>query len=266
MDQMNKHETQTSRKSLNDADKETQRYFRQMLSKYEQMTNEMEILEQKMQSCDTYPYDDWAKLRIQYDKLEEETELYRLHMIEEYNAYQNDDSSMDGQETTTTDTQPEIEPKSENEREQIDVKKSDDEMNQIIESVETESYADDLLQVQQQQEPQYQTIFQQQQDVQQVQPRIQAPQQLPQSQQQQRKSQDSMIKMTDIYKKEDKLWQTVISEIEGRNIKPMEIYTRDELTLGQEQMSPVKVEKADTFRGGTELIFNPRKIKLQFEE
>ena len=64
--------------------------------------------------------------------------------------------SMDGQEsTTTTETQPEIEPKAENEQEQIDVKKSDDEMNQIIKSVETENYVDDLLQVQQQQETQY---------------------------------------------------------------------------------------------------------------
>ena len=71
--------------------------------------------------------------------------------------------------------------------------------------------------------------------------------------------------MTDIYKEDEKLWQTVIGEIEGQNIKPDEIYTRDKLTLDQEQMSPVKVEKADTFRGGTELI-NPRKFELQFEE
>jgi hypothetical protein len=41
---------------------------------------------------------------------------------------------------------------------EIDNKKSDEQMHQIIESIETENPVDDLLQVQQQQEPHHQTV------------------------------------------------------------------------------------------------------------
>ena len=136
------------------------------------------------------------------------------------------------------------------------------------------------MKVPQQQEPQYQIIVQQKQDLQHVQ-QIQAPQL---QQELQWKSQVSSIKMTDIFEVEKKLWQIVNDEIEGQddifevenmlwqimdgeiedqNIKSMEIYTRDKLTLDQEQMSAVKVEKADTFRGGTELLLDPIKISLK---
>ena len=78
----------------------------------------------------------FAKLYNQREQLIEHLNWESL--MQEQESDQN--GSMDGQEsTTTTETQPEIEPKAENEQEQIDVKKSDDEMNQIIESVEAEN-------------------------------------------------------------------------------------------------------------------------------
>ncbi len=62
--------------------------------------------------------------------------------------------------------------------------------------------------------------------------------------------------MTDIHKKEEMTRKIVVSEIEGKNIKPDEIYTKDENMLDQQQMSAVKVEKVDTLWGGKWLRLN----------
>lgn len=106
---------------------------------------------------------------------------------------------------------------------EIDNKKSDDEMHQFIESVETENYANDLSQVQQQQlEPHHQTI----EDIvvetiiQVRQPKLQPPRQETSSQPKQLMSRDSPIKMVDIHERQAQLEQPVISEIEGQNNEP----------------------------------------------
>ena len=156
------------------------------------------------------------------------------------------DDSMDGQEPTI------------NIESEIDNKKSDEQMHQIVKSIETENSVDDLLQVQQQQEPHHQTvevvtiktIIQVQQSAQPQAPR-----------QQQSKSSDIQIKMVDDIERQAKLEQIVFGEIEG-NIELDADNKFDYVTLNLEQMEVIKVKRFDTFRGGTEFIYNPSVIML----
>jgi len=169
---------------------------------------------------------------------------------------ENQDDSMDGQEPTMSDSEQTINIESE-----IDNKKSDEQMHQIIESIETENYVDDSLQVQQQQEPHHQTvevvtietIIQVQQSAQPQAPRQQQP-----------KSSDIQIKMVDNIERQAKFEQIVFSEIEDDNIKLDADNKFDYVTLDLEQMEVIKVKKSDTFRGGTEFefIYNPSAIML----
>ena len=169
---------------------------------------------------------------------------------------ENQDDSMDGQEPTMSDSEQTINTECE-----IDIKKTDEQMHQIIESVETENSVDDLLQVQQQQEPHHQTvevvtiktIIQVQQSAQPQAPR-----------QQQSKSSDIQIKMVDNIERQAKFEQIVFSEIEDDNIKLDADNKFDYVTLDLEQMEVIKVKKFDTFRGGTEFefIYNPSAIML----
>jgi hypothetical protein len=134
-------------------------------------------------------------------------------------------------------------------------------VHQIIESIETENSVDDLLQVQQQQEPHHQTvevvtietIIQVQQSAQPQAPRQQQP-----------KSSDIQIKMVDNIERQVKFEQIVFSEIEDDNIKLDADNKFDYVTLDLEQMEVIKVKKSDTFRGGTEFefIYNPSAIML----
>jgi len=136
---------------------------------------------------------------------------------------------------------------------EIDNKKSDDQMHQIIESVETENHVDDLLQVQQQHEPQHSTV-----EVITVENILQVRPLSPQ--QQQLKSSDSSIKMVDIYEQQTQFEQSVFSEIEGQNVEQIAAYEMSYDTLDLEQMHANSVKKFDTFRGGTEFIYNPSPI------
>jgi len=167
---------------------------------------------------------------------------------------ENQDDSIDGQEPTIINSEPTINIESE-----IDNKKSDEQMHQIIESIETENYVNDLLQVQQQQEPHHQTvevvtietIIQVQQSAQPKAPRQQQP-----------KSSDIQIKMVDNIERQVKFKQIVFREIEDDNIKLDADNKFDYVTLDLEQMEVIKVKKSDTFRGGTEFefIYNPSAI------
>ena len=105
--------------------------------------------------------------RILHDKLTElkqaaktqaviesiELENYGNSMWQDLQPVSDQDDSMDGQEPTMINSEPTINIESE-----IDNKKSDEQMHQIIESIETENYVDNLLQVQQQQKPHHQTV------------------------------------------------------------------------------------------------------------
>ena len=170
--------------------------------------------------------------RILHDKLTElkqaaktqaviesiELENYGNSMWQDLQPVSDQDDSMDGQEPTMINSEPTINIESE-----IDNKKSDEQMHQIIESIETENYVDNLLQVQQQQKPHHQTvgvvtietIIQVQQSAQ-----PQAPQQ------QQPKSSDSPIKMVDNIKRQGKFEQNVIIEIEGNNVELCRLQVR----------------------------------------
>jgi hypothetical protein len=152
---------------------------------------------------------------------------------------------MDGQEPTMINSEPTINIESE-----IDNKKSDEQMHQIVKSIETENSVDDLLQVQQQQEPHHQTvevvtietIIQVQQSAQPQAPRQQQP-----------KSSDIQIKMVDNIERQAKFEQIVFSEIEDDNIKLDADNKFDYVTLDLEQMEVIKVKKSDTFRGAQNL-------------
>ena len=151
------------------------------------------------------------------------------------------DDSMDGQEQTI------------NIESEIDNKKSDELMHQIIESIETENSVDDLLQVQQQQEPHHQTV-----EVDTIEAIIQV-QQLahPQApQKQQPKPSEYQIKVVDNTERQAKLEQIVFGEIEG-NIELDADNKFDYVTLNLEQMEVIKVKRFDTFRGGTDFIYDP---------
>jgi hypothetical protein len=133
----------------------------------------------------------------------------------------------------------------------INIKKSDDEVHQFIKSIETKNYVDDLLQVQQQ-EPQHQTF-----KVKTVERIYQVQQQQTQQskslwQQLQMKSSNITIKMMDIYFAEEKVKQSVITEIEGQTITQDADYMKDKNRLDQEQVLADSVSRFDTFRGGTE--------------
>ena len=111
---------------------------------------------------------------------------------------------------------------------EIDNKKSDDEMHQFIESVETEIYAaDDLLQEPQHSlieidEPQHQTI----EDITAEtiilvrEPELQPPRQETPSQPKQLMSRDCPIKMVDIYERQTQFKKIMINELEGQNNEP----------------------------------------------
>ena len=153
--------------------------------------------------------------RILHDKLTElkqaaktqaviesiEMENYGNSMWQDLQPVSDQDDSMDGQEPTMINSEPTINIESE-----IDNKKSDEQMHQIIESIETENFVDDLLQVQQQQEPHHQTvevvtietIIQVQQSAQPQAPRQQQP-----------KSSDIQIKMVDNIERQAKFEQIV---------------------------------------------------------
>jgi hypothetical protein len=102
---------------------------------------------------------------------------------------------------------------------EIDNKKLVDEMHQFIESIETENCFDDLSQAQQQQESRHQTV-----EVQTVETIVQdSDRQQPQSPEpEQILSIDSTIKMVDIYARQEELKWSVISEIEGQMIEPVQ--------------------------------------------
>ncbi len=144
----------------------------------------------------------------------------------------------------------------------INIKKSDDEVHQFIKSIETKNYVDDLLQVQQQ-EPQHQTF-----KVKTVERIYQVQQQQTQQskslwQQLQMKSSNITIKMMDIYFAEEKVKQSVITEIEGQTITQDADYMKDKNRLDQEQVLADSVSRFDTFRGGTEFNwFNANTIIL----
>ena len=118
---------------------------------------------------------------------------------------------------------------------EIDNKKSDEQSHQFIESAETESTVDDLLQ---------------------------QSQQLQSQQQQKRGSSNIQIKMVDIYKQQEQFEHLVINKIkiEVQDIALVEDYKFSYDTLDLKQMYADKVQKFDTFRGGTKFIYNPRPI------
>ena len=140
-------------------------------------------------------------------------------------------------------------------------------MHQFIESVETENYADDLLQEPKHSlveidEPQHQTIedITVETIIQVREPELQPPRQETSSQPKQLMSRDSPIKMVDIYKWQAQFEKFVINEIEGHN-KPDADDKISIDTLDLKQMYGVIVKKYDTFRGGTEsLIFDASAI------
>ncbi len=101
---------------------------------------------------------DIASLKTKEDDEEKSSELSDMikkidTVLEIIREAEGQDDSMDGQEPTMINSEPTINIESE-----IDNKKSDEQMHQIIESDETENSVDDLLQVQQQQEPHHQTV------------------------------------------------------------------------------------------------------------
>jgi len=131
----------------------------------------------------------------------------------------------------------------------------------VIKSIEMETYINTLWQkVSDQddfmdgQEPQHQTV-----EVITVETIIRVRQQ-PQSLQQQQQSSDSSIKMVDIYEQQTQFEQSVFSEIEGQNVEQIAAYEMSYDTLDLEQMHANSVKKFDTFRGGTEFIYNPSPI------
>jgi hypothetical protein len=147
--------------------------------------------------------------------------------------------------------EPEINIKSE-----IDNKKSDDEMHQFIESVETEIFVDDVSQAQQQQESQHQTV-----EVKTVENIVQERPQLQLPELDQPMSIDSPIKMVDIYAKQEELKWSVISETEGQIIEPVADYKLNDGTMESEPIYADSITKFDTFRRGTEsLLFNASAI------
>ena len=101
----------------------------------------------------------------------------------------------------------------------LDNRKSDDEMHHFLESVETESFVDDLSQAQQQQESQHQTV-----EVQTVETIVQEWLQLQLPEQEQPMSSHSPIKTVDIYAMQEELKWSMISEIEGQMIEPVADY------------------------------------------
>ena len=168
---------------------------------------------------------------------------------------ENQDDFMDWQEPTMINSEQTINIESE-----IDNKKSNELMHQIIESIETENFVDDLLQVQQQQEPHHQTV-----EVVTIKTIIQVQQSAqPQApQKQQPKPSEYQIKVVDNTERQAKLEQIVFGEIEGQ-IELDADNKFDYVTLNLEQMEVIKVKKSDTFRGGTEFefIYNPSAIML----
>ena len=173
---------------------------------------------------------------------------------------QDEDDFMDGQESTMIKLEP-----ANNIETEIDNKKSDEQSHQFIESAETENPVDDLLQesqhqlieIDQQQYPTVEdttveTIIQVRQ--------LSQLQQLQSPQQQQRASSNIQIKMVDMYKQQEQLEQLVINKIEVQDIALVEDYKFSYDTLDLKQMYDDKVQKFDTFRGGTKFIFNPRPI------
>jgi hypothetical protein len=125
---------------------------------------------------------------------------------------------------------------------------------QFIESVETENCVDDLSQARQKQKQQdlmvanvtVKTIIQQQPQSPQLQLLLQ-----------QIHSSDNPIKMVDIIKHQPHFARTVISEIEVQNIKQDADYQFGGYTLDLKQMISNSVNTVDTFRRGTELLYNP---------
>jgi hypothetical protein len=142
-----------------------------------------------------------------------------------------------------------------------DNNESDDEMHQVIESVETENSVHDSLQVQQQREPQYRTIGVQTDKIfEQEQPRCEE-----QIRVQEQPVCESSIKMVDIHAMQDEIRKSVISEIEDQIIKQDADYKINYGTLESDQTYVNSIEKFDTFRGGTQLL-SQNENAIMFEE
>ena len=63
--------------------------------------------------------------------------------------------------------------------------------------------------------------------------------------------------MVDYLEKQAKFEQIVFSEIEGDNIEPGADNKFGYATLDLDQMEVIKVRRSDTFRGGTDFIYDP---------
>ena len=176
-----------------------------------------------------------------------EMESYVNLMWQDLQQVSDQDGFMDGQEPTI------------NIESEIDNKKSDDDMHQFIESVETENFVDDLSQAQQQQESQHQTVeVKTVENIEQERPQLQSPEP------EQLLSSDSPIKMVDIYAMQEELKWSVISEIESQIIEPVADYKLNDGTMESEQIYADSIKKFDTFRGGTKsLLYNASAIIFQ---
>jgi hypothetical protein len=110
-------------------------------------------------------------------------------------------------------------------------------LHRFIESVETENYIDDFSQAEQQQKPPHSTV------------------------------EDSLIKTKVIYATEEKIKQSVCSEIEGQIIELVVDIKYHMITLDQEQTHIDSVMKVDTLRGGTATnLFNLSMIEVQMSD